>query len=342
MVIVVCGIASEVPIAMVTDALRRQGLPYTVLHQRRFLDSPLDIEVEGTEVRGRLRCDGRTVPCSTVTGIYTRLMDWRLLPGMLEAGPETQRHCHTWHETLRSWIEIAPGCVMNRSSATAANGSKPYQAQLIRLAGFRVPETLVTDDPDLALAFRARHGQVIYKSISGVRSIVHLLDDEAVDRLPLIRSCPVQFQRYVPGVDVRVHMVAGEPFATRIDSDRVDYRYAGRYGGRVELTPWDLPEDLARRCTDLVNRLGLVLAGIDLVLADDGEVHCFEVNPSPAFSYYEDHTGQPISQAIAHALARGLSAPARTHVPEGLPAEHPSPGEDPSDRPVAGPARRTA
>ncbi|MFF3731037.1 RimK family alpha-L-glutamate ligase [Streptomyces sp. NPDC002476] len=342
MVIVVGGIASERPIALVTDALRGQGLPYAVLHQRRFMDTSLDIEVEGTKVLGRLRCDGRTVPCSTVTGIYTRLMDWRLLPGMREADPETLRHCQIWHETLDSWIGIAPGCVMNRSSATATNGSKPYQAQLIRQAGFRVPETLVTDDPDLALAFRARHGRVIYKSISAVRSIVHLLDDEAVDRLPLIRSCPVQFQRYVPGVDVRVHMVAGEPFATRIDSDRVDYRYAGRYGGRVELTPWDLPEDLARRCTDLVTRLGLALAGIDLVLADDGDVHCFEVNPSPAFSYYEDHTGQPISQAIAHALGRGPSTPAHPHIPEEVSDEHLSQREEQPDRRVDGPFRRTA
>ncbi|MEE1752736.1 ATP-grasp domain-containing protein [Streptomyces sp. SP18CS02] len=315
MVIVVCGIASEPPVALVTEALRHQGLPYTMLHQRRFMDSSLDIRVEGTTVLGRLRCDGRTVPCSSVTGIYTRLMDWRLLPGMRDAGPETLRRCQAWHETLDNWIEIAPGCVMNRSSATATNGSKPYQAQLIRQAGFRVPETLATDDPDLALAFRARHGRVIYKSISSVRSIVHLLDDEAVDRLPLIRSCPVQFQRYIPGVDVRVHVVAGEPFATRVDSDQVDYRYAGRYGGRVELTPWDLPENLARRCTDLATRLGLALAGIDLLLADDGEVYCFEVNPSPAFNFYEDHTGQPISQAIAHALGRGLTAPARPPIP---------------------------
>jgi hypothetical protein len=27
------------------------------------------------------------------------------------------------------------------------------------------------------------------------------------------------------------------------------------------------------------------------------------VNPSPAFSYYEAHTGQPIAQAIARYLA---------------------------------------
>ncbi|MFJ7248824.1 hypothetical protein ACIQWA_29930 [Kitasatospora sp. NPDC098652] len=41
------------------------------------------------------------------------------------------------------------------------------------------------------------------------------------------------------------------------------------------------------------------------MLADDGEVYCFEVNPCPAFTYYESHTGQPIARAVARALARG-------------------------------------
>ena len=40
-----------------------------------------------------------------------------------------------------------------------------------------------------------------------------------------------------------------------------------------------------------------------LKLTPDQQVYCFEVNPSPAFSYYEAHTGQPIAQAIARYLA---------------------------------------
>lgn len=38
------------------------------------------------------------------------------------------------------------------------------------------------------------------------------------------------------------------------------------------------------------------------MLADDGGVYCFEVNRSPAFTYFESHTGQPIARAIALAL----------------------------------------
>ena len=49
--------------------------------------------------------------------------------------------------------------------------------------------------------------------------------------------------------------------------------------------------------------MNLPLAGIDLRRTPQGEWYCFEVNPSPAFTYYEQITGQPISQAVALLLA---------------------------------------
>lgn len=301
--IVVCGIASESPVARVTAELDGLGLPYALLHQRHFHKLPFELEATDAGVRGSVAYNGGSVDCAAVTGMYLRLMDWRRLPELRGASEETVRSCRSWHSALCTWAEIAPGCVMNRESATASNLSKPCQSQLIQRSGFRVPETLVTNDPDLVHEFRARHGELVYKSISGVRSIVRLLDREAVERLPLIRYCPVQFQRYLTGTNIRVHTVAGEVFATRIETDRVDYRYARNDGGRAVLSPWQPPDDLAERCLRLAGQLGLPLAGIDLMLADDGEVYCFEVNPCPAFTYYEANTGQPIARAVALALA---------------------------------------
>jgi glutathione synthase/RimK-type ligase-like ATP-grasp enzyme len=53
----------------------------------------------------------------------------------------------------------------------------------------------------------------------------------------------------------------------------------------------------------LAQRLELPLAGIDLRRTPDGRHVCFEVNPSPAFSFYEQRTGLPIAAAIARYLA---------------------------------------
>jgi glutathione synthase/RimK-type ligase-like ATP-grasp enzyme len=91
------------------------------------------------------------------------------------------------------WCELAPARVVNRTTAMASNGSKSYQTQLIRAHGFAVPETLMTNEPDLVRAFHQQHRRVIYKLMSGVRSIVHILEGEDCERLDRIRWCPTQF-----------------------------------------------------------------------------------------------------------------------------------------------------
>jgi glutathione synthase/RimK-type ligase-like ATP-grasp enzyme len=200
-------------------------------------------------------------------------------------------------------MEVTESRVVNRSDPQGSNGSKPYQAQLIASYGLRVPETLVTNDPAAVLAFRQAHGTIIYKSMSGVRSIVKALDDDELARLDHIRWCPVQFQEFVPGIDVRVHVVNQDVHATEIVSDVLDYRYASRSGGSADLRATELPAELAARCVTLTAGLGLAFAGIDLRIGPDGEATCFEVNPSPAYSYYEANTGQPIAASLARYLA---------------------------------------
>jgi glutathione synthase/RimK-type ligase-like ATP-grasp enzyme len=123
--------------------------------------------------------------------------------------------------------------------------------------------------------------------------------------LPLLRHGPAQFQAFIPGTNVRVHTVGDELFATRVHSEVVDYRYAGREGGEVVMEPMTLPPAVAEACRQVARRLDLLLAGIDLKETPEGEYYCFEVNPCPGFLYYEKHTGQPISLALAELLRAG-------------------------------------
>ncbi|MET0340205.1 MAG: glutathione synthase [Polyangiales bacterium] len=303
--ILVCGIPSETPLAMVTDALAAEGLAHRVFNQRRAGDVRLSMSVESGRIAGQLDLYGERISLSDVTGVYVRTMDDQSLPELATEPPDgaLRRHVRGLHDALYRWAELAPATVINRAGPQGSNASKIYQAQLITRHGFKTPHTLVTNQPDAARAFAALHEKVIFKSMSGVRSIVRTLDDDDLARLERIRWCPVQFQALVPGVDVRVHVVGEALFATRVDSDVTDYRYARRQGGEARLTAVELPTSLAARCVALTRGLGLELAGIDLKITPDGEVYCFEVNPSPAFSYFEANTGQPIARAIARRLA---------------------------------------
>jgi glutathione synthase/RimK-type ligase-like ATP-grasp enzyme len=146
--------------------------------------------------------------------------------------------------------------------------------------------------------------EVIYKSISGVRSVVRKLSSERLASLGDVKWCPTQFQRFIPGVDYRVHVVGPELFACEILSDSDDYRYAPS-----ELRGCDLPQEIAEACFRLSNRLHLPLCGIDLRRTPQGEWYCFEVNPSPAYTCFETVSQAPISAAIASMLAGAAACP---------------------------------
>ncbi|MBV9782401.1 MAG: hypothetical protein JO264_01140 [Acidisphaera sp.] len=298
---------------MVARALDELGADYRVFNQRHVANADIVLEIEAGEVDGTLRFAGEDFRLQEMSAAYLRLMDDRLLPE-LEGEPEgsaARRHARATHDTLYRWLEIAPGRVVNRCEPQASNGSKPYQAQLIARYGLLVPETLISDDPDAVLAFRREHGTLIYKSMSGVRSIVHALEETDYARLDHIRWCPVQFQALVPGTDMRVHVVGDDVHATEIVSDRLDYRYAKRQGGSAELRAARLDDGIAQKCIDVTRGLGLEFAGIDLKITADGEVFCFEVNPCPAFSFYEANTGQPIALSVARHLVEGSRGSAR-------------------------------
>lgn len=302
--ILLCGIPTESPLAMVREELDELGLPYVEFNQRNFRLMEMEFEVAVASITGRIRVDNRDHRLEDIQGVYTRLMDDQLVPELKHEpahSPERQ-YSRALHETLTRWCEIMPGRVLNRTGPMGSNSSKPYQAQLIRQQGFSVPETIVTNNPDLVLKFHAEHKRTVYKSISGVRSIVQTLEEKDLARLDRIRWCPTQFQEFVEGTNVRVHVVGSEVFATSITTEATDYRYAHRAGKEAVLEPIDLSAELAEKCVNLAYALDLGFAGIDLKITPAHEAYCFEVNPSPAFTYYQSHTGQNIARAVARYL----------------------------------------
>jgi hypothetical protein len=304
--ILLCGIPSESPLAMVGQALERSGTPFLWFNQRHFAAAALSFQIDDAGVSGWLEIDGQGLPLESISGIYSRLMEPARLPELEGEAADSPRmqQCLALQDTLARWTEISPARVVNRIAAMGSNSSKPYQAQLIQRHGFETPATLITTDPQAVLDFRDRHGKIIYKSISGVRSIVQTFADTDLPRLNAVRWCPTQFQQYVDGTDVRVHVVDDEVYATRIESEAVDYRYAKRQVGEAaQLSATELDDEVAQRCIALTRALGLAFSGIDLRFTPEGRVFCFEVNPCPGYSYFEANSGQPISEAVARYLA---------------------------------------
>ncbi|MEV6827929.1 RimK domain-containing protein ATP-grasp [Amycolatopsis sp. NPDC051102] len=302
MTVLLWGLPDEPPVHLVAAELRARHADVVLVDSRAAAHDTIDLRLDpGADVGGVLRTRDRTVELARVTGVYVRPVEPELFPGL---DPAELAHARRFCDALTSFTELTGSSgqcrVANRLLAMGSNVSKPYQAQLITRHGFGTPSTLVSSDPAEVLAFARRHGPLVYKSISGVRSIVTTFDPAAdAGRLARLRWCPVQFQEHLGGPDVRVHVVGDRVFATEITTTAVDYRYARRAGTTATLRTHEPDPDVADRCAGLAAALGLPFAGIDLKLVPDGRVVCFEVNPSPGFTYFQHGTGQPIAAALA-------------------------------------------
>ena len=307
--ILLWGISGDCPMAMVHAALSRAGAPVVFLDQQAVVQTSIELDLLDSAVSGTLKTADWTLDLATVSACYLRPYDIRRMTALKDLEPtSTIVQCaFRFEDALSCWIEMTPALVVNRPSAMASNNSKPYQLELIRAAGFSVPDTLVTTDPAAAMEFHELHGEVIYKSVSGMRSIVTRLGMKDRDRLGDIAHCPTQFQEHIQGTDFRVHVVGEEMFGCEINSAADDYRYPGRQGAAVEVQACEVPEAVTQRCRRLAESLCLPVAGIDLRRTYSGKWYCFEANPSPGFSFYEEAAGQPVSEAIARLLMRGHS-----------------------------------
>jgi hypothetical protein len=306
--ILLWGTLTDTPLKLVHDELGGRNAPVLLLDPRSLLDAELDISIDAG-VHGTIRIEGEEWNLEEVTAAYVRPPDPRCRPEVRQAGEGSAiwQHALALDDALNGWLELTDALVVNRCSAMAGNNCKPLQAMQIRSFGFQTPDTLIATDADAVRAFWAEHGAVIYKSISGVRSIVARLTQAHMQRMDDLGWCPTQFQQYIAGDDYRVHVVGEEVFACRIECEADDYRYASRQGLPIAIEACALPEECAERCCSLAAGMDLVLAGIDLRLTPEGRWFCFEVNPSPAFSFYQSVTGQPIAQTVARLLMRRTS-----------------------------------
>ena len=263
----------------------------------------------GKDLTGYVSSPSGKINLDDITGIYVRYVqyrDGRKREGISDHEEELIKAEH--QVCLMHLFDAMRAVVVNRVRASVSNDSKLYQQLQLPSFGFLTPRTLVTTDPEQAVAFfhscRRRIAKFIVIERRPAPRFAHL-ESKDLPRLELVRNCPTQFQEVVEGVDIRVHVVEEVIFATELKSEASDYRYASSTGDSLTARAIDIPPDVSAACVRLTRSSGLTLSGIDLRKTADDKYYCFEMNPSPGFIFYERATGQPISEAVAKLLLGG-------------------------------------
>ena len=277
-------------------AFHRQGLSFLVLDLDRFCATG-DIRGDLGRAESLVVGDGaRSVRLDEFTSCYARFVE---LPLSWEPLPTAA----LWRfRLLQLAIESMSGLVVNRPFAGGSNNSKPHQVELLRHAGFEVPWGVSTNDPAEARDFIANcAGGAIYKSNSGIRSVVQEVGLEDLARLRTLPTCPVYFQERIEGDNVRVHVVGDRCHGVLIRSSMVDYRYDK--SGNVLEQRCEVPTSLAKKCVAITARLGLIFSGIDFVRrSSNSRWVCLEVNPMPGYHGYDATLGGEICESLRKLL----------------------------------------
>ena len=209
--ILVCGGLADQVTELVCARLAHCGYAYRLLDLASY---PAGFQIawqwQGNGPRGYIAGPDWHVDLDELTGVYVRFLgpEGRMPPPDIEGDIVPAMYLE-YDAGLMALLEDLPCAVVNRFAGGMSNSSKAYQALLVRQCGLLTPPTLVTNDPVAARRFyRECQGEVIYKSLSGIRSIVRRLEPAQLARLSLLRHGPVQFQSFIPGENIRVHTVA--------------------------------------------------------------------------------------------------------------------------------------
>jgi RimK family alpha-L-glutamate ligase len=212
------------------------------------------------------------------------------------------------------WIEDRGAVVVNSPRTIERCVDKFYTTALLHDAGLPMPETVVCEQTDEAMAAVRAMGDCVIKPIFGSlgHGMVRVSEPEVARRIlrSLEQTRAVFYvQKAVDhgGRDIRVFVVGGTVLgAIERRAPEGEWRTNVAIGGSA--TPCDLPADWAELAVRAAAVVGADYAGVDLLPSRDGRVFVLEVNGIPGWEGFQKATGIDVAGAIVGQLIARVSA----------------------------------
>ncbi len=200
---------------------------------------------------------------------------------------------------------------LNDPKSIEKTADKYFTSALLCEAGLPVPPTITAETAVSAMdAYRALGGDVVYKPLFGScgNGLLRLTSEAAAREalFPLASAGSVLYlQRFIPcsNRDIRAFVVGGRVIAAMLRTG-ADWRANCSRGGTAKaliLTPEQETFALAA-----ANAVGAAVAGVDLLVSDEGETFVTEVNGCPGFHALSGVTDVDIAGEIAAYLLSQL------------------------------------
>jgi hypothetical protein len=179
-------------------------------------------------------------------------------------------------------------------------------------AGFKTPQTLITNDPAKAATFVGLLGE----TTCAIKPLIALgVSNEQGYRLPLtttlppghslesVALAPTIFQPYVDkAAELRCVVFGERIFCARINSQASETTRTDWRAGDCEHEVFSLPGHVKTSIHRLMDSLGINFASMDMILTPEGEFVFLELNPNGQWLWLEEELGLPLVESMADLL----------------------------------------
>lgn len=318
-------------------ALRQQGIPLEWWDRTEF---PRDQQIAAWVSNERVRLQVSSAPVSASPGRYRTIWNRRGQVPQVSAALERTDRVVARNESTYCLAGLASvladanphALIVNAFDAAKAANTKLHQLNVARAAGFRVPDTLLSNDPQAIRQFFAqRGGRVVAKHhipfawrtragkllVTGTSALAeeHLSSDEALS------ACPMLYQEMLDvESELRVIAFGHSDFALEqirtaapAASGFVDIRYEP---ARKQAAVLEAP--VRALCREYMARMRLSYAAFDIVKTVQGDYVFLEANEAGQFLFLENEAPElPMLDAFCQFLSSGDAA-FRYEFPTGL------------------------
>ena len=198
------------------------------------------------------------------------------------------------------------GAWVSHPDATRRAENKLVQLRAARAAGFRIPRTLVSQNPERIREFAAAlGGRVVVKSLTNTNHAAltaGVADAESLCSDRPLRLSPAIYQELIPGTrHLRVHGFGNEFRAALITCEQLDWRY---HLADAAIEEYTLPSSIQSALSHVMRTLELRMGVFDLKMTRDGEIVWLEVNPQGQFLFIEGLSQMGITNSLVDFLVR--------------------------------------
>lgn len=211
------------------------------------------------------------------------------------------------------WLEARGVRVVNSPRTIERCVDKFYTTALLATAGLPVPETMVCQGLDEAMATVRTWGRAVIKPVFGSMGLGMVRVDDPESGFRVLRTLDqiravFYLQQVIDheGYDVRVLVAGGELIgAISRHAPPGEWRTNIAQGGTAR--PLAAPDDWRRLALEACAVVGADYAGVDLLPARDGRTYVLEVNAIPAWHGVQQATGLDIAGLLVDRLRPAMA-----------------------------------